>query len=235
MKTKRQPGTINLDDTPVLELPDLPRDPSGTVRRIIVGLSESVDEIEDSANALVVKDEASQQIAVEMAVVVKQRIDELEKQRKEKGEPFRQVWAGINSYFKPWADRLKSAKATIDRKSESWFLAEQQKRREREQKQREREQKRIAEGKSVTPRRMPEPLPQSVRSESGASASMRETWDFEVIDAKKVPRKYLMINDKLVLATIQAEGKVMPEPSPIPGLRLFRTAKQVTRRAASRK
>lgn len=52
--------------------------------------------------------------------------------------------------------------------------------------------------------------------------SVRETWDWRVVDAAQVPREYLSVDPTKVDEHIKAAGKQTPEP--IPGIEMFRKA-----------
>jgi hypothetical protein len=59
-----------------------------------------------------------------------------------------------------------------------------------------------------------EEKPRVTRTETG-SGHLRMDWDFEVIDANQVPRKYLMVNEKAIRADVKAGLRE------IPGVKIF--------------
>jgi len=61
--------------------------------------------------------------------------------------------------------------------------------------------------------------------ESGAVASLKANWTYEVLDIAQVPREWLMIDDRKVRAAIRAEDGLRD----IPGLRIYDDARTVVR------
>ena len=62
-------------------------------------------------------------------------------------------------------------------------------------------------GVEAPPMQAPEPVVKKqtvTRTESGTSAHMRTRWTFKVLDFNKVPRAYLVLDEKKVRAAIQA-------------------------------
>jgi hypothetical protein len=48
-----------------------------------------------------------------------------------------------------------------------------------------------------------------------AQVTARLVWDFEIVDESKIPREYLMVNEKAIRAAIKAGVR------DIPGVRIF--------------
>lgn len=200
------------------------------VTRIVTGLPDIVDDLERQATDLVVKNKATYEEGIELANRIGVKLTEEDVKRKEQAKPFYDVYTGINSAFKPWLEKLRAAQLSVKHKAEQWYLAERDKQRRAEEAQRNREADRIAAGKTVVPRRIAEPMAQTIHTDTGAKGTMREGWTFELVDLSKVPRKFLMLNVKLVQATIDSESKTLGEPTEIKGLLLKRTAGLATGR-----
>lgn len=72
----------------------------------------------------------------------------------------------------------------------------------------------------------PQPVaiaPQQHRGAYGSTASMRETWHWEVVDINKTPPDLLWVREKEINALVRAGRRE------IPGLRIFSTKKMVAR------
>ena len=65
--------------------------------------------------------------------------------------------------------------------------------------------------------------PQTV-SQSGKTATAKESWAFEITDRKLVPDEFKEINEKMIAAVGQADIKLFGEPKPIAGIRWFKKA-----------
>ena len=62
-----------------------------------------------------------------------------------------------------------------------------------------------------------------VRSELGVTAALRQSWDFEIVDERKVPKKYLSVDTAKVRAAIKAGERE------IPGLRVYQRTTTIVR------
>ena len=53
------------------------------------------------------------------------------------------------------------------------------------------------------------------RSESGAVATLRTTWEFEIVDPTQIPRSYMVVNEQAIRAAIRTGARK------IPGVRVY--------------
>jgi hypothetical protein len=179
----------------------------------------------------VVKDERAMELGTELAANIGEVLKREDGKRKDKASPFYDVYSGINAAFKPWLDRLRRAQTLAKGKCEAWFLVVRAKQRKAEEEQRRREQRAQDAGRVVTPKHIPEPIAQTTRTASGAKATMRAGWAFEVVDLKQVPRRFLMLNDRGVQLHIDMEAKTLGKPTEIKGLRIYQTASMASGQA----
>lgn len=155
--------------------------------------------VEDQASALVVEDEASNVVADDMGHQANKLIKDLAAARLAiVGKPDKYVRT-VNALFKPYTDRFKAVKTTIDHKGAAYLRHVEFERRKKEELARkateEAQRKLDAEAKEagIEPVKLDAPVvptpPPVSRSELGTT-STRKVWTAEIIDPKKVPRVY---------------------------------------------
>lgn len=74
---------------------------------------------------------------------------------------------------------------------------------------------------------MPRDAPRGVRTDEGSS-SVRQVWNFEIVDAAQIPREYLMPDEKKLRAAVRSMGV-----RAIPGVHIYEEANVSVRPARS--
>ena len=202
-------------------------------RRAIAAFSGKLAAMRSEAVALVVNSTESAKQATEMIGQVKRLAKAIDERRKEIIAEADSFVRFTNCQVKPLADELKEGEAILKRKLSDYAMRVELQRREIERKQREalvELQKQVdAEAKSkgvetvVLP---PVAVPikkEPVRSDSAVSSAV-PVWKHEVIDAKLVPREYLIVDELAIRAAIKAGIR------DIPGVRIFEEMEMRVRR-----
>lgn len=146
--------------------------------------------------------------------------------RLDQTKPFREKEATINEAWRPVIEGLKRIKAMADRKLIGWneaerkrlFAEEQAARQAAEEALRKAEDTNaqadeVAAQAALAVRREAEAAvvlaPRGIRTESGTT-STQWRWTFKVTDAEKVPRLYLIADEKAIRAAIAAGVREIP-------------------------
>lgn len=202
-------------------------------KRALAIFDDQAARMEAEVNAVVVNSDATASQATEMTGQVKRLAKAVDDRRKEIiAEPDSFV-RKVNGFVKPISDRLKALEAALKKKLGDYAYQQELQRREIERRQREEQEKlqkqidaeakaRGVESVTVAPVAV-QPKQGPTRSE-GAVASTVLVWDFEVEDDTKVPRVYLMVDEKLIREAIR--GGIRD----IPGVRIFERAEMRVRR-----
>lgn len=212
-------------------LPDMER-----IRSMFRPYAEAFERLQAEAKALAITTKEHEIHATDFLIQTQDLQKKLEKQRKDLVEKPGDWVKSINSLCKMWSEPLKVLELDIKRVMAAYMTQvriEAQKK-EREQQRALEEMQKAAEQKALEAE-LPAPAPPVVipvtpqrsnaiaRGTSG-SASLRDHWDFEIVDISQVDRKYLMVNEKAVKADITAGLREAA------GLRIFNDPKVVGRR-----
>lgn len=181
--------------------------------------------IERAAVALIIKDDDSMKEASNMLGIIASAKKNLEKHRKFFVQPLNDQVKRINLWFKGRMEPLEKADGTI--RSKVLVFRQEQERRRREEEERlrklaQKEQKRLEKQAIKKGEPAPPPIPVPIIPEQSKSVhgdfgtvSAKKVWDFEVLDEMKIPREFLMVNEKAVRAAVKAGVRN------IPGVRVF--------------
>lgn len=195
---------------------DLEDEPAVTVMEETFGLSkieqvqidflrykDSVASMNKRASELVVTDEASNRLAVEMAGQSAAMFKAIEDKRKEIVQAPNAFVKAVNTFAKEYTSALDGIKSGLGQKITRWAQEQERKRLEAQRKANEDAQRLQAEinaaAKAVdeAPAIVVQPVvleaPKVTRTASG-SASLQTTWTFEVEDFSKVPDQYKVID-----------------------------------------
>jgi hypothetical protein len=183
-------------------------------------------EIEESTNSIVLQVEAQQietQTDVDSANIILKAIAKqmsiIEAKRKTFTQPLNQSLREINSTFKELTEPLKKAKGILSGKVMDWRDKEQKRiRMEQERIAKEEERRRkIQEAHKKKGHEVSEPIvmakPQELKETD--STNIRKVWKFEIIDAIKIPRRYLIVDESFIRAEIRNGVRE------IPGVRIY--------------
>lgn len=181
-----------------------------------------------------------------------------EKRREEHKEPFLNGGRAVDVWFKAWKVPLENISGKVQKLMDDYGaqkLAAQRATAEAERKRAQAEADRAAEvaaaelrkGRSAqaaldvaaaaaaqaeeAETRSQARAPDLTRSTGifGATASVRETWDHEVLDASKVPRKYLVVSEALIKLAMRDRDATGRPIAVIPGIRWKATTKMGVR------
>jgi len=198
-----------------------------------------LDEFKKKMKKLVIVDDKSLSTAVDIVKGVKEKFKELEDRRKELVKPLNDDVAIINTEFKNFTNQLteieKDLKIGIgnyNQKKEQERVEEQRKLDLAKQKEQEKldkqfeKQKQKLKDKGVNTSVLVAPTVdddafkakdtgKTFTTNSGASVTNKKVWTFRVVDLAKVPREFLVLDEKKVRDAIKADVRF------VDGLEIF--------------
>lgn len=224
-----KPGApFSTTDGPIM--PDLPAGRQMTLESVVMLLKHNY---EDAINGAVEKalahkvvDDKSEAGAIEMAGQAKRLFNALEVERKEKIKEQDAFVRTVNGLCKAFKDKLVKIEYDLKQKITRYSQIKEARRREEERKLKEEAEKiqrqleLDAKKKNIEP---PPPPPPPVvkretvtRTDSGVAAYTTSRWVYRIHDINKIPREWLMIDDKKVRNAISAgvrsiEGLIIEE------------------------
>lgn len=187
-------------------------------------------EAETFARSALITDDLSAARVTEGAKRIKTFGKEVDEARKETRKPFAEMVLRIDAAFKPITEALAIAEAKLKQKLSNYLEEQEKERRIEEERQRQEFEKKkddmvarsVFDGEdpeamaAITDRSVPDAiLPKTGIRTSGALASQKKTWDFEITDEQKVPRLFLMVNEKAIGAAVRSGVRT------IEGVRIF--------------
>ena len=211
-----------------LEIPPSPK---------LVKLAGDADYFRTEAAALVVTTDTLPQ-ASDLLGLIKAALGEIDEQRVWLTKPLNEHVKGINAKAKEIAEPIQAADLMVRGKVTAFHTAERKRFEEERRRQEQAELARLAaeaaridaetpDDEPVEAPPPPAPIalnapPKTVRS-SMATTSMRDVWKWEIADESKIPREYLMIDEKKVNAMVRAGIRQ------IEGVRIFKTQELAVR------
>lgn len=179
--------------------------------------SNSTAEIVIFANSLEINNVDTYTLALEMAKECNKRIDRIEKlwenPKRQAYELHKSITQTINKLVEP----LKEAKRIIDRKA-LLFKAEEEKKKEQEK---EKLLKEIENLEAAGAAEEAQALIKTIETQDDefkvSGVSIKENWQFEIIDEAKIPREYLTPD----LNKIRQVVKALKEKANIPGIKVY--------------
>ena len=203
----------------------------------LVKLSGDADYFRIEATALVVSTDTLPQ-ASDLLGLMKAALGEIEEQRVWLTKPLNEHVKGINAKAKAIAEPIMAADLMVRGKVTAFHVAERRRFEEERRRQEAAELERLAaeaaridaetpDDEPVEAPPPPAPValnapPKTVRS-SMATTSMRDVWKWEIADETKIPREYLMIDEKKLNAVVRAGIRQ------IEGVRIFKTQELAVR------
>lgn len=182
-------------------------------------------ELAEQIQAVAVLDTAGAARVTEMltlAAVTQKRVEEA---RRSITDPLKRQAKDIEDAVRPLVSALETLIQTGKAKVITWQRGERD-RVERERQERERQEREalaaaqaqaVETGGPVAVAAVPPPVqdaPRGVRTDYG-TASLTQTWDFEVVDASLIPAAFLIPNEQAI------RGAVRGGTRSIPGVRIF--------------
>lgn len=190
-------------------------------------LTARTSELEATAKALIIEDEEGLRRATDMLGWIATLKRQVEERRQFFVKPLNDQVRRVNDFFKEMLRPLETADRILREKVLAYRQEQERKRREEEARLRkmlEKEQKKLereaakqglpAPPPIPTPTASVAPQPKTVEGSLGA-VSAKLVWDFEIEDETKIPREFLMVNEKAIRAAIKAGVRR------IPGVRIF--------------
>lgn len=193
----------------------------------VVQLKQDAAAIEVAAREIEVVDETGLSRASDILGWIAKTKKAMEERRKFLVGPLQDQVKRINDWFKSLAAPLDTADALLRQKVLAYRQEQERKRRKEEERLRklaEAEQKKLAKQAAKTGAPLPPPIPIPVMpaqpkttQSTLADVTTKTVWDFEIVDEAKLPRQYLMPNEKAIRAAVKSGIRS------IPGIRIFQT------------
>jgi uncharacterized UPF0146 family protein len=176
--------------------------------------------IAQNAQQIVINNDDEYQAVGNVLLEVSAKIKLVDKKRKELTQPLNKVIRDINAFFKPSLDSYKNAEANLKRAMSVFNMRAAAER-----------QKALAETAEPVRTRDQQgftALMQTANAHAepeAAGTHTRDVWKFEVEDLSKVPREFLVLDEKKVRAHVQA----LKENARIPGVKIWKDVTIVAR------
>ena len=188
----------------------------------------------ENAKAVVIKDQESYEFQGNRLRTIKTQWSEIESKRKELSKPFQQAIKQLNDFFNEPLDVLKRAETCIKQALIKYTDQKEKERQEEErrlriaaekqtiklekkaEKQELKGQKEKAEETRIEAMAIPVPVVDR-KIEKVKGVTFKDIWKFRIVDINKIPRKYLIPDEKsLGEIARSAKGKVA-----IPGVEFY--------------
>ena len=193
--------------------------------------AEEVQEITSgvvkAAEGVVINSDDSMQEASDILSWVAKAKKQVEDKRKFLVKPLNDHVKSINEMFKGYMAPLEKADTVLRQKVMAYRQEQERIRREEEErlrKEAEAERKRLEKQAKKDGAQPPPPPPpvapstpeqaKTVHSDMG-SVTTKTVWDFEIVDEDKVPRSFMIVNEKAIRAAVKAGVRN------IPGVKVF--------------
>ena len=201
-------------------------------------LSKSAKRFLSEAQDLSVTTASEYESAAEVLVKLTEREKEVEARKKELWDPLAKLTRSVQALFNPPLKVLEQAKNIVKDKMSAYALSQraiqvaaQQRANQEAEETREKlleKAERAADAGNEERAYVLEARAESVQAPTVemdipkvAGVQLRERWLFEVTDPDKVPREFLMVDERLIRAEVNAkEGAAK-----IPGVRIWSTLK----------
>jgi hypothetical protein len=206
--------TATIEPAVAFQTPDLE-----AVKKEFAIFDHALEAMTAEAEQAEVKDEGTAAKATEMMAEASGFKKAIDAKRREFTDPAYKYFSAVNSFVKPYTDKLEKMIKILKGKYGEWSHQVEMQRREAEKKaqdaaaKKQREINQAAKKAGIDPVTMPTPvLPtkqEPVRTASG-TASTKFDWEFEVIDFSKLPDNYKMVNAQALRAAKKAGIKDIP-------------------------
>ena len=198
-----------------------------------LALKKRFDELGEEVRALEVVDDETCEKASELLVMIKKWETKLDEERKKRVTIPNQFVRKVNARAKEFLNPLFKYERDLKAKIKDYKIRIELKRKEMEKKAEE-ERKRLqeqldkeAKEKNIEPVKLPEvimPKEKLKVSTNNGTVYEKKRWAFKIVDFEKIPREYLVVDDKKVNAAIKAGVRN------IDGLEIYQEIEIVTRR-----
>jgi len=198
-----------------------------------LALKKRFDELGREVKALEVVDDETCEKASELLVMIKKWGSKLDEERKKRVAIPNQFVKKVNARAKEFLNPLSKYERDLKAKIRDYKIRielerrEMEKKAEEERKQLQEQLDKEAKEKGIEPVKLPEiAMPKEklkVNTDNG-TVYERKHWTFKIVDFEKIPREYLMIDNKKVNAAIRAGVRN------IDGLEIYQEVEIATRR-----
>jgi hypothetical protein len=180
-----------------------------------------------------IKKGADAELMAEILSVVAKARKAVDAERKATTKPLRdetdEINRGFNEILGPLEGAEKGLKALVVRweeQEERRIAKEKAEAEERAAEEQAREDQAAADEDRLPDFVEPEPVKERAPLRTGAgTVSTRKEWDFEIVDEDAIPRKYLIVDEKMLRGLAKAEK----EKAEVPGVRFFSKRVPITR------
>jgi len=195
---------------------------------------KEIQPVLDRAKSITVADQESYNEALQLASACKTRITMVEDVWKASREAAYKAWKTITETIASFTKPLEEAAKICSRKAYDWKSEEEKRRqieadRVRKENQKKLEDERLRQAEAVAAQGKPE-LADAILSEDTtvapvepeklekpAGVTMRENWQFEIVDEKLLPREFLTPDTKKIGQVVKA----MKAATAIPGVKVY--------------
>lgn len=161
-----------------------------------------------------IRNEDDYAFAGELVKMAKEKWKALEERRTEVTRPLNEALRAVNGWFKPAQEPYKQAEQVLKQKISAYLLAQRAANAAAMQAAAQ-----AAQAGDVD--QAAQHVAALVEAPRVQGVSMREVWDFEVVNLDEVPREFLCLDEAKVRAAIWYADTEKTPPRPIPGLRFF--------------
>lgn len=204
-----------------------------------LSLSNSVEDLKKKISNYKIVDQTSRENASAFLSAVRNKWKELDAERDKFVRPLNEEVSSINNQFKAIQQPLVEFGEILKSEIKRDYEAQQLEQRRKEQLIREEEQKRIAEAQKAlksknelvrqeaaekitaiqteTDAKINSAAPVKTIHTSHGSTSVKKVWKWKLIDFKKVPDNYKVINEKMLNAVVKASSGNIE----IPGIEIY--------------
>lgn len=207
-------------------------------------VAKEVAGLTQQAEAFQVTDADSYEHGAEVLRSIKSMYNTVETKRKAITSPLDQAKRQVMDLFRPFTDSLSSAERTLKKRLIGWkneqeriAREEQRKAEEAARKERERLEKQAAKAEEAGRTERAEvlrdraeftvPVAPAPATPKVSGLSDRKVWRFEIVDAAKIPREYLIPDEKRIGGVVRA----LKQDANIPGVRVYEESTLAARRA----
>lgn len=207
-------------------------------------VAREVASLTDQVIGFEVTDADSYERGAEVLRSIKTMYNEVETKRKSITSPLDQAKRQVMDLFRPFTDSLASAERTLKKRMIGWkneqeriAREEQRKAEEAARKERERLERQAAkaeaEGRAARAEVLRDraeftvPAAPAPATPKVSGIADRKVWRFEIVDAAKLPREYLVPDEKRIGGVVRA----LKGDTNIPGVRVYEEAVLGARRA----
>jgi len=183
-----------------------------------------IQSMKTEAESLIITDDKSNVLAVEMASQAKKLINSIETVRLSIVEAPKKFTSAVDKFAKGFKDQILSIETELKKKTLDFLRKKEAEHREAERKLQEERAKlqakldKDAKKAGVESVRVPDVIIPEVQTKTkteDGTAFIKKEWTYRIIDISQVPREYMILDEKKVKGAVKAGMRS------IPGLEIF--------------